>query len=157
MNCMQSAEEAYKERVGKFEYNFVMDDLNKFACLIDWDDLAYEIEEIIKEHFEKNKNNMIDFDHISRAWKETVWLEEVDLNDFFADHLHYLPLKREMNRYLSDEDIKKRYYEFFSHIFDAAMGFLEDEKNGLTKDDDEEIDDLLRDDEEDESTEKEDN
>lgn len=156
MNCMQSAEEAYKERVGKFEYNFVMEELNGSALLIDWDDFSHKVEEIIKNHLEKIKDR-IDVDQVSRAWKETIWFEEVDLNDLFAKDLRSLPLKREMNRYLSDEDIKKRYYEFFSHIFAAAMDFLEDEKNGLTKDDDEEIDDLLRDDEEDdESTEKED-
>lgn len=156
MNCMQSAEEAYKERVGKFEYNFIMEELNQFAFMIDWEDFSHEVEKIIKNHLEEAKEH-VDSDHISRAWKETIWLEEVNLNNLFSDNLHRLPLKREMNKYLSDEDIKHRYYEFFSHIFNAAMDFLEDEKNGLTNDDDEEIDDLLRDDEEDESTEKEDN
>ncbi len=152
MNCMQSAEEAYKGRVGKYEYNFVMEELNRSAFFIEWDDFSHKVEKIVKNHL-KEINEQIDEEHISRAWKETIWIEEVNLNDLFADDLHFASiLKQEMNKYLSDEDIKHRYYEFFSHLFKAAMDFLEDEKNGLTKDDEEEIDDLLRDDEEDEST-----
>lgn len=150
MNCMQSAEEAYKERVEKLEYNFVMAELNGCEFAIDWDDFSHKVEKIVKNHL-KEINEQIDEEHISRAWKETIWIEEVDLHVLFSE-LCSLPLKRQMNKHLSDEDIKHRYYEFFCHLFHAAMDFLEDEKNGLTKDDDEEIDDLLRDDEEDEST-----
>lgn len=172
INCTQSAEEAYKSRVEKFEYSIVVDKMDFFIRIgVDWDSIAYDAEELIEKSIAaKMAGFKLSKEEVSYEWKRKIWLEEMDLNRFFDDigEIHF---KKQMNRYLSDEDIKHRYYEFFCKVFDAAMGYLEDEKKSDTTEDDEpdipsredfyrmthqgtdelsdeEIDDLLGDDEE---------
>lgn len=137
MSITLSAEEAFKERVSKSEYQFVEKEIRDHICHgTCWCWALSGINAIIRTHLLKIKWNLQE--EPSYEWKKHIWIDGLDLHDFFAD-IEALDVKNRLNKFLSDADIKKRYYAVFSDFFDSAMDFEKDEKDGKTwRNDDEE-------------------
>lgn len=137
-NTMLSAEEAYKARVEKCEYNQMLEYMTgMFRTHADMDALAECVESTIKKHLRKIHWECQE--EPSYEWKRRMWLDDIDLGELFSMFVMN-DVKNSLNRYLSDEDIKKRYYIFFSNVFDWTMDYLEDIKNGLLDLDEDEDD-----------------
>lgn len=136
MSITLSAEEAFKERVSKAEYQFVEKEIRHRICGIDWCEVGHEIYWIVRCHLRRIRWNSQE--EPSYEWQKRIWLDELDLGDFFYS-IKADGIKEDLNHFLCDEEIKKRYYAIFSDFFDSAMDFIKDEKNGKTwRDDDEE-------------------
>lgn len=137
MSITLSAEEAFKERVSKAEYQFVEKEIRDHICHgTCWCWALSGINAIIRTHLLKIKWNLQE--EPSYEWKKHIWIDGLDLHDFFTD-IEALDVKDRLNKFLSDTDIKKRYHAIFSDFFDSAMDFEKDEKEGKTwRNDDEE-------------------